>query len=385
MTHRRLIGVLSTAALALLGVVPAASAHERRGRPAARGDAFAQTAGAVFVQTNESSGNRVLVFDRTREGRLVPAGSYSTGGRGATAVPGTQSDHLASQGSLAYDAQHQVLIAVNAGSDSVSAFSVHGDRLRLTSVVGSDGPFPASLAVHGDLVYVLDSGGHGSVHGYRLDGNTLRSIPGSTRSLGLDNTDPPFFLTSPGEVGFTPSGGQLIVTTKMSGSTIDVFSVASDGRLSSAPVRTPSATPVPFAFAFTPSGRLAVGEAGMSDVSTYIVESSGALTSPRSQSDGQTALCWIQRIGAFYYVSNTGSNTLAAFRIADSGQPSLVGVVASTPPGPIDDASPPESRLLYTETGGGTVQEFRTNADGTLTRLGAVEGLPVGIEGIVAT
>src|SRR5205823_8739001 len=91
----------------------------------------------VFVQTNEPTGNNIVVYDRAGDGQLTRAGTYATGGNGGVAAPGTESDHLASQGSLAYDAAHGVLIAVNAGSDSVSTFSVHGDLLRLESVVPS--------------------------------------------------------------------------------------------------------------------------------------------------------------------------------------------------------------------------------------------------------
>jgi 6-phosphogluconolactonase (cycloisomerase 2 family) len=344
---------------------------------------------AVFVQTNEPTGNRVVVYDRAADGTLSPAGSYATGGDGGVAAPGTESDHLASQGSLVYDAAHQLLFAVNAGSDSVSAFSVDGDRLSLESVVPSGGEFPASIAVHGRLVYVLNSGGTGIVQGFRIAGDRLVPIPGSARSLGLANPDPPFFLTSPGQVGFTPDGRQLLVTTKASENTIDVFGVQPNGRLSAAPVANPSATPVPFAFTFTPTGRLAAGEAGASAVSTYEIAADGTLSDPKSQPDGQVALCWITRVGPYYYVSNTGSNTLSGYTIAADGQPSLVGstgVVATTEPGPIDSTSPPGTSFLYAETGlGGTVDEYTVNADGTLTQLGVIGGLPSGIEGIAST
>src|SRR5207248_4902462 len=150
-----------------------------------------------------------------------------------------------------------------------------------------------------------------------------------------------FFLTSPGQVGFTPDGRKLIVTTKASISTIDVFDVGPDGLLSAAPVANPSATPVPFAFTFG-AGRLVAGEAGASSVTTYRIESDSTLSDPRSQSDGQVALCWIQRLRGIYYVSNTGSNTISGFRISTGGQPSLVGatgVVATTEAGPIDSAA----------------------------------------------
>jgi hypothetical protein len=58
----------------------------------------------VFVQRNELGGNHVVVYDRGADGRLSEAGSYATGGNGGAAAPGTESDRLASQGSLAYDA-----------------------------------------------------------------------------------------------------------------------------------------------------------------------------------------------------------------------------------------------------------------------------------------
>ena len=39
-------------------------------------------ASAVFVQTNEPSGNRIVVYDRGADGQLTFAGTYATGGNG---------------------------------------------------------------------------------------------------------------------------------------------------------------------------------------------------------------------------------------------------------------------------------------------------------------
>jgi len=341
---------------------------------------------AVFVQTNEVSGNRIVVFDRAADGQLTQAGVYATGGNGGVATPGTQSDHLASQGSLVYDARHKLLIAVNAGSDTVSTFKVKGNRLRLTGVLPSGGEFPASISVSRKLVYVLNSGGPGIVQGFKVRGHRLRPLAGSARSLGLANTDPPNFLTSPGQVGFTPDGRKLIVTTKGSGSAVDVFDVRRNGLLSASPVVNPSATPVPFAFTFDPHGRLVDGEAGTSSVTTYTINGNGTLANPQSLSDNQMALCWIVRARGFYYVSNTASNNLSGYRISGSGQPSLVttdGIVATTEAGPIDMVA--SGRFLYAQTGtGGTVDEYRIRNDGTLEQIGVVTGLPVGQEGIAA-
>ncbi len=44
-------------------------------------------------------------------------------------LTGSVVDHTASQGALAFDRRHNLLYAVNAGSNSVSVFAVLGDRL----------------------------------------------------------------------------------------------------------------------------------------------------------------------------------------------------------------------------------------------------------------
>src|SRR5205085_3684903 len=100
---------------------------------------------------------------------------------GGAALPGAESDHLASQGSLVFDRHHKLLIAVNAGSDAVSTFRVDGDALSLVNVVPSGGEFPASIAVHHDLVYVLNAGGTGTC---RLPDRRQR--PCTDRMLGAD-------------------------------------------------------------------------------------------------------------------------------------------------------------------------------------------------------
>ena len=388
MKHRSVLAaLLALVAAALVGAQPS-FAHPGHGQGQGKGNSPAlghgRGHGVVFVQTNEPSGNHVVVFRRGPDGRLSAAGTYATGGLGGIAAPGTESDHLASQGSLVYDAGQRMLIGVNAGSNTVYAFRVNGHRLKLQSVVDSGGQFPASVAVHGRLVYVLNSGGTGIVQGFWLTHFGLTPIAGSARSLGLANGDPPNFLTAPGQVGFTPDGHELLVTTKASTSSIEVFQVGSDGLLSATPIVNPSATPVPFAFTFTPSGRLADGEAGTSSVTTYLVDAGGTLSDPRSASDGQVALCWILRVGDVYFVSNTGSNNLSSFSIDASGQPSLLNAIAaSTNPGPIDLAT--SGGFLYAETGtNGTVDEFAVNGNGTLVPIGTVTGLPAGIEGIAA-
>ena len=191
---------------------------------------------------------------------------------------------------------------------------------------------------------------------------------------------------APGEIGFSPHGHKIIVTTKNSNSDIDVFQVGKFGRLS-APVVNPSATPVPFSFTFAPSGTLVVAEAGASTVSTYTLNANGTLTNEASLADGQAALCWITPASGYDYVANAGSANLSAYSVGAGGSLTLAGtstgIVATTGAGPIDMAASPNGQFLYSEAGGaGAIGEFAVNADGTLSSLGTVAGLNPGLEGI---
>lgn len=340
---------------------------------------------AVFVQTVETAGNHIVALRPGRNGSLTQVASYATGGTGAVAT-GAVVDPLASQAGLVYDEEHQVLLSVNSGSNSVSVFSVRGTRLTLRQTVASGGSFPASIAIHDDRVQVLNAGGAGSVVGFRLHGTRLEPIAGGTRSLGLANDPVPFFLTSPGQVGYSADGRFVVVTTKAN-NTILTFRVRDDGRLAPTPVVNAPTGAVPFAFESTRSGDLAVVEAGSSSVTTYHVNRDGTLTSLSSVVEGQKAPCWIARIGDRFYLGNTGSANLSAVRVDAAGQGSLVGptgIVTTTGTGPIDLAVAQNGRVLYSQQGGAhAVETFRVNGDGTLTSVGSITGLPA-MEGIVA-
>jgi len=198
--------VMIAAAVAGVFAAPASAAA---GQSAAAGGA----SHVVFVQTDNPAGNQVVAYDRSSDGQLNLSGSFATGGLGGI-LDGSVVDHLASQGSLTYDALHGLLYAVNAGSNTLSVFAASGDKLRLLQVLGSGGTFPVSVTVHGNLVYVLNARDGGSVHGYRVGSGGLSPVPGSTRALGLDPAATPEFTNTPGQVAFSPGGGQLVITTK---------------------------------------------------------------------------------------------------------------------------------------------------------------------------
>jgi 6-phosphogluconolactonase (cycloisomerase 2 family) len=338
----------------------------------------------VFVQTDNPAGNQVVAYDRAANGTLTQAGVYNTGGKGGV-LEGAVVDNLASQGSLAYDREHQLLLAVNAGSNSVSVFRVDGDRLSLRQVIGSGGSFPASIAVRHGLVFVLNAEGQGSVQGYFILGNRLVPLPGSNRNLGLSATQTPRFTSTPGQVAFSPDGRQLLVTTKGNGSAIDVFRIKPLGRLAATPVVNSLPGEVPFALTFDARGRLLVAEAGTNALASFTLNADGTVTKLDAVGTGQAATCWVVGAGGFFYTSNAGSGSLSRFQEALDGGLALLGNTA-THGGTVDATITPDGRFLYAQTGGeGLVDEFKIGPGGSLSPIGslAVPGA-VGGEGIVS-
>jgi 6-phosphogluconolactonase (cycloisomerase 2 family) len=342
-------------------------------------------AGVVFVQNDAVSGNAIAVYDRSGDGSLQPAGTYPTGGLGG-ALTGSVVDHLASQGSLAYDRGRGLLYAVNAGSDTVTVFSVAGDRLTRRQVISSGGTFPVSIAVHGNLLYVLNARDGGSVQGFVRIGAALVRVPAWHRGLGLDPAQAPEFTHTPGQVAFTPDGSKLVVTTKGNGSDIDVFAVSPLGAPSARPVVNADPGNVPFAVTFDAGGHLVVAEAGPNAVATFTINHDGTVTLAGRAATGQAATCWIAADGTAFYASNAGSGTLSGYRDDGSGTLQAAGTTA-TGPGTVDAAVSGGGRFLYVQAGAtGAVDEFRVNPGGSLTSIGSVT-VPgaVGGEGIAAS
>ena len=380
-------GVFLVAAAAMLAVAALLSpvAYAGAPPPGAPPPFFGRGADhAVFVQTDDPAGNQVVAYSRAANGSLTAANTYATGGLGGV-LSGSVVDHLASQGSLAYDQRHALLYAVNAGSNTVSVFSVRGSHLSLNQVLSSGGTFPVSVAVHGDLVYVLNAENGGSVQGFAVLLDRLIPLPGSNRPLGLNPAATPQFTNTPGQVAFSPDGDELIVTTKANGNDIDVFGVGFLGYLSAGPVVNSEPGTVPFAISFDRAGFLVVAEAGTNSLATFKLNRDRTITQVASVPTGQAATCWVAAVDGLFYASNAGSASVSGYRSGAGGQLALLGATA-TDPGTVDASASSDGRFLYVQTGAlGIVDELDVNPDGSLTEIGAVT-VPgaVGGEGIVA-
>lgn len=347
---------------------------------------FHQHRHALFVETDSSSGNQILSYRRAADGTISLANSYSTYGLGATAQ-GATADPLASQDGLTLINDGQELVATNPGSDTITIFAVDGTHLAYLQQVSSDGQFPVSVAASGRHLSVLNAGGAGAVVQFRLFGGFVDPDSAQVRSLGLSNTNPPNYLASPGEVGYTPNGQQLIVTTKASTSSFEDFSVGYHGQLGLSPVITAANNAVPFAFVFDAAGQLVATEASNSSVSVYTVHANGTLSSLGTVTDGAKALCWIATSNGYFFGDNAGSGTVSSFDESGAGAPQLVAATAATAhAGTTDSTVSPDGSFLYVESGGaGTIDVYGIQSGGVLVQLETIFNVPVAAEGIASS
>jgi 6-phosphogluconolactonase (cycloisomerase 2 family) len=348
-------------------------------------------AGAVYVLTNQTN-NMVAVFRRNAKGTLTFADQFPTGGAGdpTPQPPDPTADPLASQGALIISQGNRFLLAVNAGSNQISVLKIKKNELQMVDVVNSGGIRPISLALHHDLLYVLNEGGTPNITGFDFDEDgTLTPLAGSTRPLigGV--------AADPAQIGFSHNGDLLVVTEK-AGNRLNTYTIDDNG-LPSAPIANASNGMTPFGFAFNNADTLVVSEAfggalNQSAASSYSASDAGVLSViSGSVPNAQTAACWvvITNNGKLAFVSNTASGTISSYFINPmNGSLTLLNpVAANTGMGsaPIDMTLSVNSRILFVHLGGTqSVAAFRIGGDGSLTPVDTAGGLPLGAQGIAA-
>jgi 6-phosphogluconolactonase (cycloisomerase 2 family) len=342
----------------------------------------------VFVMSNNAERNQVIAFERKNDGSYFEQNRFDTFGRGSGGV----NDPLESQGSLTLSADHSFLLAANAGSGDITVFRVQGGNLFAIALEPSGGSQPVSIAQWGNTVYVLNSGGAGSVAAFRLSpGGQLFPIANATAFLSANATGGSSISVSP--------DGQTVAVVERIANNIDTFHVNANGTLS-AVVANPSPGAGAFSARFAPDGKLIVSETGPADeaegsaISSYTVLANGSLTavSQSVPTDG-AANCWnaISPDGKHVYVSNAGSSTIAGFTIGAGGTLTPISgtIVGSNPEGStnLDITVSGDGKFLYSLNGEvGTVGVFAIQSDGTLQEVTQIPGLPAaaGFNGIAA-
>ncbi len=337
--------------------------------------------GKVFTSTNSPGGNELLVFGRNASGALVPVTRESTHGVGT-------GGGLGSQGAVTLSADGRFVFVVNAGSNTVSTFSLDGDRAVLRSMVDAGGLTPTSVAESDGIVYVLNTGGAGNVAGFRNMNGELQPLPNGVRPLSAAGG------TAPAQVGF---GRDVLVVTERATNRIVTYRLNTGGTLG-APQATASSGITPFGFAFDRRDRLVVSEAfggaaGASAASSYrfteLAPSTPVLVSG-SVATQQTAACWVAITpnGHYAFTGNAGDSSISSFRIASGGQLTLIEAAAGiTGPnaGVTDLAVSTSGRHLYALAPRGLlIASYAVGHDGTLTQEASAFGLPASVAGLAA-
>lgn len=355
----------------------------------------AADSGVLYTMDNSASGNHVQVIMQAG-GALSAGHSYATGGMGLGTSQG-----LPSQGSVLLSRDGHWLFVCNPGSGEISVFeTLPGGELQLTDRVASGGSYPYSLALNGNLLYVLNAGGYvgnsDNITAFHFGCGNLTMLPGSSRTVGVGGSAG---KTGPAQVSFSRDGDTLVVTERglnaPTNMMIDTWVLDHDGLATDHQVFS-SGAGGNFGFAVGRGNRLFVSEAagGAADssaVSSYQLSESGDLSViDSSVGTKQTAACWLvlTHNGSYIYTANAGSASISGFRVGPGGSLQLLtssGIAASTGAHPADMALSHDGHFLFSlNNGDGTLSAFAVQPDGGLQSIGSLSGLPTTSAGLAA-
>ncbi|HUA44366.1 MAG TPA: beta-propeller fold lactonase family protein [Solirubrobacteraceae bacterium] len=388
--------------------------------------------GFVFSQSNNPKANSVYVFKRKADGTIKLFETIKTGGKGTASQQPFGLPVVDSADSIVVSANGKLLFVVNDGSNTVTSFRIRSGGITRADTAKSGGVLPISLAVQGNLLYVLN-GVSGSIQGYTFStAGRLTPIAGSRRNLSVSGAN-----GVAADIGFNPSGKWLLVTmrylplttgTNGNPGLIDTFPVKANGSVG-APTQHTAATPTPFGFRFTKSGILVDTSAGVvktinnapppltdgtqanGSLQTYTVAANGTLTPISNAASGGRAACWVVLTNndKYAFVTNTlsatatnpapgapigtGASGLARYKVAANGSLTFLGNVNTGPGTPTDVGLSPDGKYLYMANPtqgllpfGSHVEAYKVGPGGSLTLVGATPmTLAPGLSGIAVS
>lgn len=341
------------------------------------GSGFVAGEGAIYALTNQHDPaiqisasedapsepfrvNQVVAYSRDADGVLTEIGVYDTGGVGEN-IRNSGANPLASQDPLIVSKDQRFVFAVNAGSESISSFSINDDftltpaSLNVPTTGSSGAQNPVSLTIFEDILYVVNTGNfvdsegveltvlpqdrnrvNASIIGFQIgDDGSLTELPGSEVADVGNNA---------GSIEFSDTGEFLYITERRTNNIVTVSLteefiplVYDTGELRISELA--SITEQPFGTDLYPAENgtfLLVSEGnngapGLSALSSYRLEENGALTGISLSSGvegdplttGFTFGCWVEFVetptGDFAYVSNTPDGTITSYAVGEDG------------------------------------------------------------------
>jgi hypothetical protein len=271
----------------------------------------------VVTMTNNPDANQIKVYDADSRVLLQTLSTHGKGGAGGNARGIKQLE-----GAL--------VAVVNNGSSTVALFRRDGDRLRFDKVVPTSSA-PVSVDFGNDHLYVA---GATTVDSFVLHERSVEWLDGTIDLALAGGGAPPAGSTA--QIGVTGER-QLLVTLKTDPDpgTVDVVSL-DRGAVTGSPtaVSAPPGSLAPFGFATYRDGSALITLAHSNQDGLF---RGGAFASVVPA--GQTASCWMTRVGKYVFVANTGSHTIS--RLVGTGNnvfvdASIAASVATGAPADID-------------------------------------------------
>lgn len=358
----------------------------------AQSDDTSQRPGAVYSMTNNPVGNSITTFERSADGSLGQPRSFPTGGMGSGTPEDSANGVILTNVSgesapINTKGTPKLLLATNAGSNSVTVFRVRPDGLEQVDVEPSNGSRPLSVTVNRGVAYVLNAGGPQctgtfatgqNVTGFRLSaGGELEPIPGSSRPL-----------TGQSSSGCTQASfdktGKVLVVDEQQADVISTYRRAADGTLSG-PSPQQSTGNGPFGFTFTQRNQLLTTEnfgaaPGQGALASYDLDEQTGALAPASGSvrNGQSDTCWVVVTddNKLAFTSSFGDDGgISSYRVEPDGNLVLLrSQAATTGAGSSDLTLSDDSRYLYAKNSlRGTVTAYRVEDSGDLVEIQEVQ------------
>ncbi|KAJ7907905.1 hypothetical protein B0H13DRAFT_1715656 [Mycena leptocephala] len=309
----------------------------------------ANTVGAAYFMTNEPTGNYLVSSTIGSDGKLALYEAVHTEGVGAHGLPAPPGlDPLFSQGSVGVSPSKRFVANVNAGSNTVSVFSIDllnpGRLSMIGKPVSSGGEFPTSLAINkaGTRVCVVNAGKVNGVSCYKFDlWEGLIPLKNTIRSLGLNQTTPATGPPStPSQIIFSQDEKQLIVSVKAG--FLAVWDINADGSLSTN-FRTMGGGVLPFSLNHIPGkNALVVADPGVG-YDIFNLDSNARTAGVSVPIPNQRANCWsvYSKQSGNFYIIDVGASTFTEVHVTSSLNSTIVKASPHyqynvAPAGPID-------------------------------------------------
>lgn len=357
LVSKRQKAALLAAAAMLLAPLTASAGERSSFDPAA----YHRHGHTVYINANIVGGNAVLAYDIQADGSLkaLSRSPFATSGHGFY-------DPSFVLGPFDVDQEmaisRDVLYAVNAGSNDISAFRIaeDGSLSPLASQpFSSGGSTPVSIGVHDRYLVTVNSAQDPA----QADDGSVPSLTASAIQFDgglrlLNRTPSPLAADAQPSQALTADTGPFVFNAEFpGGGHLNAFFQRPNGKLVQTdsvmlPLEANNVQPLPLGLWANPlAPYLYVGFVNTSEVGVYAVSEAGKLQFVHKASNSGVAVCWLRvsSDGKFLYTSNTGDNSMSVYDL-------------SAPASPVE--------IQHISVGGtGGVQQFSLTPDGNFIYL----------------